>query len=118
MEKTNKRRLWPFLAGGAFEVAAVQNFKPDIIVAGRYALYAYVPLVDSAAMQTHYIINNGRITDVFIPPRIQPEGQTSGEWVSLGTYTLHKGKGTSVTITTKDANGYVAADAILFVPVK
>ena len=36
-----------------------------------------------------------------------------------GTYVLQKENGTTgVTISTKDANGAVAADAILFVPVK
>jgi hypothetical protein len=95
------------------------QFSPQVIVAGKYALYAYIPVTDSAATQTHFIIHNGTITkDVFIPSRVHVEGQTSGEWVSLGTYTLPQGKRTSVTITTKNADGYVAADAILFVPVK
>jgi hypothetical protein len=95
------------------------KFTPHITVPGNYALYAYMPMVDSGAAQTHFIISNGTTTkDVFIPSHINVEGQTSGEWVSLGTYTLQKGSSTTVTITTKDADGYVAADAILFVPVK
>jgi hypothetical protein len=98
------------------------QFKPHITVPGSYTLYAYVPVVDSAATQTHCIISNGTTKDVFIPTPIPiaigTEGQTSGEWVSLGTYTLQKGNTTTVTISTKDANGYVVADAILFVPVK
>jgi hypothetical protein len=95
------------------------KFTPHIAVPGNYALYAYMPMVDSGATQTHFIISNGTTTkDVFIPSHINVEGQTSGEWVSLGTYTLQKGNSTTVIITTKDANGYVAADAILFVPQK
>ncbi|TKK71727.1 FAD-dependent oxidoreductase [Ilyomonas limi] len=95
------------------------QLKPQIIAPGKYALYAYIPVVDSAATQTHYIINNGTITkDVIISPNIKAEGQTSGEWVSLGIYTLPKGAATTVTINTKDANGYVVADAVLCVPVK
>jgi hypothetical protein len=74
---------------------------------------------ESGAAQTHFIISGGKITkDVFIPSHINVEGQTSGEWVLLGMYTLQKGNSTTVTITTKDADGYVAADAILFVPEK
>ena len=92
------------------------QFKPDIKVAGSYTLYAYTPVVDSTATKTHFIINNGTAKDVFISTPTHAEGQTSGEWVSLGTYNLQKGNSTTVTITTKDANGYVAADAILFVP--
>jgi hypothetical protein len=94
------------------------QFKPQVTLPGSYALYAYVPVVDSAATQTHYIISNRTTKDVFIPTPTHAEGQTSGEWISLGTYTLQKGNSTTVIITAKDANGYVTADAILFVPVK
>ena len=95
------------------------KFTPQVTAKGNYALYAYVPVVDSAATQTHYIISNGVITkDVFISSHIKVEGQTNGEWVSLGTYALQKGTAATVTITTKNGNGNIAADAILFVPVK
>ncbi len=101
-----------------FAIQSVQ-FRPQIIVAGKYALYTYLPVIDSAAAQTHFIIHNKAMSkDVYIPSHVTVEGQTSGEWVSLGAYTLPQGKGTTVTITTKSANGYIAADAILFVPVK
>jgi len=95
------------------------RFTPQITAKGNYAIYAYVPVVDSAATQTHYIIRNGTVTkDVFISSHIKVEGQTSGEWVLLGTYALQKGTATAVIITTKNANGNIAADAVLFVPVK
>ena len=94
------------------------QFKPHITVPGSYTLYAYVPAADSAATQTHYIISNGTTKDVIIPTPTHIEGQTSGEWVSLGTYTLQKGNTTTITVTTGNANGYVTADAILCVPEK
>ena len=95
------------------------QFKPHINVAGSYTLYAYVPVTEHAATSLHYIINNSGVNnDVTIATPAEVEGQTSGEWVSLGTYTLQKGNKTDVTIATKNVNGYVAADAILFVPVK
>jgi hypothetical protein len=94
------------------------QFKPHITVPGSYTLYAYIPVIDSATTQTHYIISNGTTKDVIIPTPTHVEGQTSGEWVSLGTYTLPKGNTTTITITTSNANGYVTADAILCVPVK
>jgi hypothetical protein len=106
------------LAAPAVTLRSVQ-WKPKIVVPGNYALYAYIPVVGSAATQTHYLINNGTTTkNVVLSSNIIAEGQTSGEWVSLGTYTLPKGNATSVTISTKDANGYVVADAVLCVPVK
>jgi len=95
------------------------KFTPEIAMTGNYNLYAYVPLFDSASKQTHYIIHHGTSNnDLFISPQIKVEGQTSGEWVSLGSYALQKGTSTSVTISNKGADGFVAADAILFVPVK
>jgi FAD dependent oxidoreductase len=95
------------------------TFTPKITVTGSYDLYAYMPLVDSASKQTRFIIHYGTTNnDLFISPQIKVEGQTSGEWVSLGRFTLQKGILTSVTITNKDADGYVAADAVLFVLVK
>ncbi len=45
-------------------------------------------------------------------------GQTSGEWVSLGTYEFKKGTQPYVKILNKGKEGVVIADAILFVPQK
>jgi hypothetical protein len=93
------------------------TYRPSVQVPGSYTIYAYMPTIEHAAAQTHFIINNGSIKkDVFIIPHATIEGQTSGEWVSLGTYTLQKGNKTTVSITTKGADGVIAADAILFVP--
>ena len=46
---------------------------------------------------------------------IKVEGQTSGEWISLGSYRLSKGKKAFVEITNNNADGIVIADAVLFV---
>lgn len=92
-------------------------FKTQIHVAGNYSLYAYIPIVDSASTQTHFIINDGnKIKDVVISSPAKAEGQTSGEWVFLGKYGLQKHSSTTVTISNKNGNGYITADAILFVP--
>ena len=94
------------------------TYTPKVYFPGRYTIYAYMPTVKHAATQMHYIVdNNGNAKDVLITPHTNIEGQTSGEWVSLGTYTLQKGNKTSVIITNKGTDGVVAADAILFVPV-
>jgi len=49
---------------------------------------------------------------------IEVKGQTEGQWVSLGKYHFEAGQKGSVTITGKNADGVVVADAVLFVPVK
>ena len=45
-------------------------------------------------------------------------GQTGGEWVYVGKYTLAKGRDAYVEISNKGADNVVAADAVLFRPVK
>lgn len=94
------------------------TYTPTIQMPGNYTIYAYLPMVENAAQQMHYIINNGVSKDVIIPTPSHIEGQTSGEWVSLGSYTLVKGNKTAVTLTTVKADGIVTADALLFVPEK
>lgn len=92
-------------------------YRPEVKVTGRYTIYAYQSSIDSAAFKTHFIIQNGsNKKDVFIAPHTEVEGQTSGEWVSLGTYQLVKGKSVQVTVSGKEADGVVAADAVLLVP--
>ncbi|HEX5151238.1 MAG TPA: FAD-dependent oxidoreductase [Parafilimonas sp.] len=96
------------------------TYMPQVNLPGSYTIYAYIPTVDPATggtTQMHYLIHTGSHTkEVFIAPHTNVEGQTSGEWISLGTYTLQKGNKTSVVITNKGTDGVIAADAILFVP--
>jgi hypothetical protein len=96
------------------------QFKPSINIAGNYALYAYIPKTANASTQTHIIVFDGKTSkDVIInKSEVQVEGQTSGEWVSLGTYALEKGTKSYVIVTNKNAEGTVVADAVLFVPLK
>ena len=94
-------------------------FTPEIKADGNYNIYTYTTVIDSAAKQTHYIINNnGKTKHVYVPAHKKVEGQTSGEWILLGEYELEKGNNASVTIITENTGGYVAADALLFVPFK
>jgi FAD dependent oxidoreductase len=96
------------------------QFNPSIIVSGNYASYAYFPKTANASTQTHIIVFDGKTSkDIIInKSEVQIEGQTSGEWVSLGTYALEKGTRSYVTVTNKNADGTVVADAVLFVPFK
>ncbi len=92
-------------------------FQPQIKQAGRYNLYTYVPAADNAAAQTTYIVFDGtNKKQVSVATNIKVEGQTSGEWVSLGSYTLPVGTHATVTIQAKGQQGITAADAVLFVP--
>jgi len=98
--------------------ANTARFTPDIPGNGSYTAYLYIPKVKNLATQTKVTVFDGKQKkDVVIKASdVVVEGQTSGEWVSLGTYALTKGKSASVEISTKDAEGTVVADAVIFVP--
>jgi xanthan lyase len=49
---------------------------------------------------------------------IEVVGQTGGEWVHIGRYLLPQGKEAYVEISNAGADNVVAADAVLFLPVK
>ena len=109
-----------YLITGPSDVEKSIQFIPQIKVSGSYEVYAYIPEVDRAARQRHFTVYDGKISkDVFINKSdLQVEGQTSGEWISLGKYKFQNGRKTFATITNKNADGEVAADAILFKPMK
>lgn len=102
-------------AGGQIKTV---KFTPDIQKDGHYHVYAYFPKLKNATSTTSITITDGTTAkELSIREKeVRVEGQTSGEWVSLGTFMLRKGRSASVTISTKRADGLVAADAILFVP--
>jgi hypothetical protein len=94
------------------------QFTPEIKQAGRYEVYTYLPSAEKASTHIIYKINTGRFTkEVVVSSSVNVEGQTSGEWISLGRYDFAKGKKAAVTVTTKGADGRIVADAILWVPV-
>ncbi|HTF22228.1 MAG TPA: FAD-dependent oxidoreductase [Chryseolinea sp.] len=94
------------------------KFTPAIVKAGAYRVYVYCPRTPKGTTKMTVTVFNGKNPkDVVISPNdVKVEGQTSGEWIGLGTYTLPVGKSSSATITTTGADGIVVADAVLFVP--
>ena len=63
-------------------------------------------------------ISGGEIAREFIldQKKIVVEGQTSGEWISVGSYHFQAGKKGFIEITNKNADGIIIADAVLLVP--
>jgi hypothetical protein len=94
------------------------RFTPEIPKEGRYHAYMYFPKVNDASKQTLVLVNDGERNYGIVVKEsdIRVEGQTSGEWVSLGSYSLPKGRKSHVQVSTKDADGKVIADAVIFVP--
>jgi hypothetical protein len=94
------------------------RFMPVIVTAGYYKVYAYVPKLQGMSAHTRMVFSDDKKTheiDVRAAD-ISVEGQTSGEWVMLGSYRMEKGKKDYIEISNKGADGMVVADAILFVP--
>ncbi|WP_409013262.1 FAD-dependent oxidoreductase [Dyadobacter sp. CY343] len=120
--KSGKRGSYgPSLLSSNPQNKALQTvrFTPEVPKSGKYAAYYYFPKL--AGLSSHYpiIVSDGKTSkDVTLKTAdIEVVGQTSGEWVSLGTFDLPAGKSAFVEVSNKDADGLVLADAILLVPV-
>lgn len=102
---------------GATDVRTAQ-FKAHGLKAGKYNAYIYYPhLKKNAAVSTIKVTNGGEEKTILVKKAdVMVQGQTSGEWVSIGTYTLKKGSTPVVEFSNKNADGTVVADAVLWVP--
>ena len=96
------------------------RFIPALTTSGNYRIYMYFPKTQQASSTTAVSVFDGQKNrDTIIEgSTVKVEGQTSGEWVDLGAYSLQKDGKPYVEISNKKADGIVVADAVLFVPVK
>lgn len=96
------------------------KFSPSIVKAGMYQVYVYCPKTPQGTSKLSVIVSDGKTTKevVISPNEVKVEGQTSGEWIGVGKYSLAVGKSASVTISDKGGDGVIVADAVLFVPVQ
>jgi hypothetical protein len=94
------------------------RFIPPVTNSGSYKVYAYFPKVQNATSKTAVTIFDGKAKKekVIKESDVRVDGQTTGEWVPLGTYSLSKGRKSYVEISNKNADGVVVADAVLFIP--
>ncbi len=94
------------------------RFSPNIVESGMYDAYIYFSRTNEATSQTDVKVFDGKEeNEVRVKEEdIRVEGQTSGEWVHLGQYALQEGQDSYVEISTQGADGFVVADAVLFIP--
>lgn len=95
------------------------RFKPEVLRNGSYKIYTYVPKQPglSATTKINISADGKTVKQVsYTAASVRVEGQTSGEWVDLGTVKLTKGSKAYVEITSEGADGVVVADAVLFIP--
>ncbi|WP_295798581.1 FAD-dependent oxidoreductase [Mucilaginibacter sp.] len=96
------------------------KFSPDIKKEGNYGVYFYISKGAGRSSNINIQINSAagdKEMNIDVN-KINVKGQTAGEWVNMGVYHFSHGKTSSVTVTGKNANGIVLADAVLFVPVR
>lgn len=99
--------------------AASIRYQPVVTRSGHYKIYTYVPKRSDQAASTVIRLSADGITYKqvsYTPASIQVEGQTSGEWVELGTMKLSKTSRPYVEIVNDGRSGAVVADAMLFFP--
>ena len=96
------------------------RFTPNIPQNGTYQVYIYFPKVSGMSSQIAVTLSDGKkqYQQAIKSSDIIVEGQTSGEWVPVGKYTLMKGKSAYAEISNAQADGKVLADAVIWVPVK
>jgi hypothetical protein len=92
------------------------KYNPEIKKAGKYGVYIYSSSGNKKPFQIT-IFNGKQDKKITIDPAtLQVEGQTSGEWIPLGKYTLLAGRSAWVKVSTIHPTDRIQADAVLFVP--
>lgn len=98
--------------------AAAVKFIPVIPTDKKYKVYTYVPKVSGTSSAISINVFDGKkpVEVILNQKNIKVEGQTSGEWAYVGTYNFKKGNNNFISITNKNADGIIIADAVLLVP--
>jgi hypothetical protein len=95
------------------------QYKPVVEKDGSYQIYTYVlpNYTKLASLTTVTVFDGSKETKVTLKKAdMQVQGQTSGEWVSVGKFKLRAGSTAHITIHAANADGAVVADAVLLVP--
>jgi hypothetical protein len=94
------------------------KFTPTISKNGSYRIYVYFPKIAQLAPETAVEVSSNQQSKTILVKEsdIVVEGQTSGEWYSLGKFDLPQGTSSHVLVRPAGNKGSVVADAVLFVP--
>ena len=84
---------------------------------GKYAVYAYQPVRGNLSSSLEVDLEYGSTVRPVSLPRseMKVSGQTSTTWVEIGEYEIASGTEVTVSITDRNSDGPVRADAVLFV---
>jgi hypothetical protein len=109
-----------FVSEAADTGTASIQFNAPINKSGRYNVFTYYSKTDKTAPETLISIYVGKKIDEIKVKNasVAIAGQTSGQWIPLGTFEIEKGQRPYVKIMNKGSHGLVSADAVLWVPAK
>ena len=96
------------------------RYTPALPTPGEYDIYTFFPHLKEGSTVTAVSVFDGNAVSEkrLHKDEIEVVGQTGGEWVHIGRYLLPQGKEAYVEISNAGADNVVAADAVLFLPVK
>lgn len=96
------------------------RYTPALPTPGEYDIYTFFPhLKEGSAVTAVSVFDGNAVSEKRLrKDEIEVVGQTGGEWVHIGRYSLPQGKEAYVEISNAGADNVVAADAVLFLPVK
>lgn len=116
-KKQTKRSYGPSMLvsdSGAKEKATVR-FLPAIRKPGEYMVYTYLPKLPQMANEIEIEIYDGRQSHhkKIRPQEVKVAGQTTGEWIWLGSFVFSSRRTPYIQISGGGGKGAVAADAVL-----
>lgn len=119
-EKSGSFGPTKFSSNAADTSTGFVQFNPAINKSGKYTVYTYYTKTDNTAPETNILIYDGKKLNPVkvVKDAVIISGQTSGSWISLGTFEIKKEQRSYVKIMNKASKGTVNADAVLFVPEK
>jgi hypothetical protein len=107
------------LAYSAGQSAGTVRFTPNILTKGKYSVYWYLPKLENIADEIVVTVFDGKKQNsvTIKTADVAIVGQTSGEWVHLGSYNLSAGTSAYAEVSVKHATGRVFADAVIWTPI-
>lgn len=104
-----------FEASKDADTAKLIRYAPGSNTNGKYDVYTYYPKLEATDAETTVTVFDGKGSKTILikGAEVKVLGQTSGEWVSLGSYTFTGSGQPYIEITAKGAK--VVADAVLLV---
>jgi len=101
--------------GGNEGIVQRARFVPELAEAGDYEIrMSYTQNPNRASKVPVTVFHKGGESVLEIDQKVKPP--LEGGWISLGSYSLEKGRAGAVEISNADADGYVIIDAVQFLP--